>query len=387
MRTYALLIAMLFAPSLAFSQEKSPADQYAAIVKAYEKAADAYAKQMQSGKTVAEQGKLFREQDPQPKAALQMLTLAKDHPGDPTAYRALTWIVQTSEFGPAAEKPYAEAIQLLATKYVDHKDNEKLFDRMAISPFASSESFLRAVFEKHPSGVVRGRAGHHLGLFLKNYVATVENLRSRPDWAKNVAAYVGPELVKQLKDADTTKMLARAEEAFERVQKNHAFVSYKKTNLGKAAEAELFELRHLAVGKVAPEIDAEDTEGNKLKLSDYRGKVVVLVFWGTWCPHCMAMVPQERALVKKYEGKPFAMVGINSDVERDKLKAAYTKHGITWRSFYDGPSVDGPIASRWNVQGWPTVYVLDAKGSIRFKYVRDEYLDRAVAELMNDGTR
>src|SRR5439155_24738268 len=118
--------------------------------------------------------------------------------------------------------------------------------------------------------------------------------------------------VKQFKDADLARLRGQAEGAFERVEKDHAFIAYKKTNLGRAAAAELFEIRHLAVGKTVPDLESDDTEGKPLKLSDYRGKVVVLVFWGTWCPHCMAMVPTERALVKRYEGQPFAMLGVNS---------------------------------------------------------------------------
>lgn len=378
------------APTLVAQEKKeggAPAARYSALVKEYERALPGYLKRLQGATSVADQGRIFREEHPAPAIARQFVELARAHPKDPAAYDGLVWVVETSEFGLAAEKPYNEAIKLLSTTFADHKDNEKLFERMSVSPFVSSGQFLQAVFEKHPSAIVRGRAGFHWALFLKNYCATVENFRSRPDWAKNVELFVGPELVQPLSKTDTAKMLREAESVFERVRKDYPLFAYKKTNLGKAADAELFEMRHLSVGKTVPEIEGEDTAGNKLTLSEYRGKVVVVVFWGTWCPHCMAMVPQERALVKRYEGKPFAIVGINSDIDRDKVKPALAKHGITWRSFWDGPTAEGPIASRWNVQGWPAVYVLDAKGVIRFKNVRDEYLNRAVEELMKEAAK
>src|SRR5947209_19674101 len=94
------------------------------------------------------------------------------------------------------------------------------------------------------------------------------------------------------------------------------------------------------------------------------------------------MYPHERSLVKRLHGKPFAILGINSDPDKDKLHKRLAEEQITWRSFWNGPKgTDGPISKAWNVRGWPTVYVLDAKGAIRFKAVRGESLDRAVDAL------
>ena len=271
------------------TQEPSEAPaKYAALVKEYDKAQRDFAKRLQAADGIAQQAKLFREENPQPALAERFLELAKSHPKDPAAYTSLTWIVQNSEFGSAANKPYAQAIALLATRYADHKDSEALFERMVTSPFASTGQFLQAVYEKHPSPSVRGRAGFHLALYLKNYCDTVYLLGIRPEMAKNVELFVGPDLFKQLKNTDTAKLLRQAEDVLARVQKDHPFTAYKRTVLGKAAEAELFELRNLAIGKAAPDIEGEDTDGKKFKLSDYRGKVVVIVFWGTWCPHCSA---------------------------------------------------------------------------------------------------
>jgi hypothetical protein len=58
------------------------------------------------------------------------------------------------------------------------------------------------------------------------------------------------------------------------------------------------------------------------------------------------------------------------------------KQGITWRSFWNGGSTQGPISSAWNVRGWPTIYVLDHKGVIRYKIVRGERMDEAVDKLL-----
>jgi hypothetical protein len=94
------------------------------------------------------------------------------------------------------------------------------------------------------------------------------------------------------------------------------------------------------------------------------------------------MYPHERSLVKRLEGKPFALIGINSDQDRGELKKVLEKESITWRSWWDGGSTGGPIATKWNVQGWPTIYVLDEKGVIRGKNVRGEAMDKVVNELL-----
>ncbi|MCB9887763.1 MAG: TlpA family protein disulfide reductase [Planctomycetes bacterium] len=93
------------------------------------------------------------------------------------------------------------------------------------------------------------------------------------------------------------------------------------------------------------------------------------------------MIPHERSLVKKLEGKPFALIGVNSDSDREELQARLVKEQITWRQFYDG-STTGPIAKAWNVRGWPTTYVIDPQGIIRFKNVRDAEAEKAIESLL-----
>ena len=96
------------------------------------------------------------------------------------------------------------------------------------------------------------------------------------------------------------------------------------------------------------------------------------------------MYPHERSLVKRLQGKSFVLLGVNSDESKKQLKEAMIKENISWRSWWEG-SVNGPIATRWNVRGWPMTYVLDAKGVIRYKYVRSgESINKAVDALLNE---
>jgi len=79
------------------------------------------------------------------------------------------------------------------------------------------------------------------------------------------------------------------------------------------------------------------------------------------------MYPHERSFVKKIQGKPVVLLGVNSDKDRKELKKVLEKEQITWRSWWDGGGTKGPIASQWQVQGWPTIYIIDANGIIRAK--------------------
>ena len=96
------------------------------------------------------------------------------------------------------------------------------------------------------------------------------------------------------------------------------------------------------------------------------------------------MYPHERSLVKRLADKPFVLLGINSDKDKDELKKAMEKENITWRSWWDGGSTEGPIATRWNVNGWPTIYVLDDRGVIRYKNIHGTELDKAVDALLKE---
>ncbi len=155
--------------------------------------------------------------------------------------------------------------------------------------------------------------------------------------------------------------------------------------LGDLARAELFEMKNLVVGKIAPEIQGKDIKGETFRLSDYRGKVVLLTFSGNWCGPCRAMYPQERALVNRLRDKPFALLTVNTDESVASLRESITAGEITWRCWCDG-GPDGPITTRWGVENFPTLYLIDQKGVIRRKgYIRGDDLDNAVDELLGKG--
>jgi thiol-disulfide isomerase/thioredoxin len=156
----------------------------------------------------------------------------------------------------------------------------------------------------------------------------------------------------------------------------------RRQTLGQVAEARLDDLHNLAVGKAAPEIKGTDIHGKPLALSDYRGKVVAIVFWGTWCGPCMREIPREKSLVERMKGRPFAMLGVNADADAAVARKVMEEKGVTWPNWHDGSPGEGPIARLYHVQGYPTVYVIDAAGNIRSKKALGDSLDQLVEKLV-----
>ena len=145
-------------------------------------------------------------------------------------------------------------------------------------------------------------------------------------------------------------------------------------------------ISELTVGKTAPEITGVDLDGRPLKLSDYRDKVVVLVFSADWCAICKTQAPYERFLLERYDKWPFALLGVETGNSREAARLAQSAGAGAHRSWWDASAAgetSGPIAGAWNVTGWPASYVIDGDGVIRFVDLRDEDLLKAVRQLVD----
>jgi thiol-disulfide isomerase/thioredoxin len=143
----------------------------------------------------------------------------------------------------------------------------------------------------------------------------------------------------------------------------------------------------LEVGDLAPEVISQDLDGHVVRLSDLRGKVVVLDIWATWCGPCRAMIPHERDMVKRLRGQPFVLVSISADDDKQTLIDFLAKNNMPWTHWWNGPPPRG-IITEYRVLGFPTTYVLDAEGIIRAKNVRGDDLEKAVNRVLSEmGTR
>jgi hypothetical protein len=95
------------------------------------------------------------------------------------------------------------------------------------------------------------------------------------------------------------------------------------------------------------------------------------------------MYPFERSLALKYKNRPFVILGVNTDTDRDRIKETIARENITWRSWWAG-GIDGAIPQLYHVERWPTLYLLDGRGTIRFAQIHDQALDEAIESLLKE---
>ena len=141
----------------------------------------------------------------------------------------------------------------------------------------------------------------------------------------------------------------------------------------------------LAVGKVAPDIVGTDLDGKPLRLSEFRNKVVVLTFSAEWCAICRAQAPYEQFLMERYAEWPLVLLGVQAASSRDAARRDHQANPVAHRVWWDRSrgETGGPIATAWNVRGWPASYVLDGDGVIQFIDLREEDLLKAVRQLVD----
>ncbi|MBX9792524.1 MAG: TlpA family protein disulfide reductase [Pirellulales bacterium] len=229
-----------------------------------------------------------------------------------------------------------------------------------------SRELLEAIRDQSPHREARGRATYALGEYYRH--ASLPFARQRPD-------------------AEIESSLVKAREFYNLALQEFADVPADNgRTIGQQATlqiARLDNLPNLKVGKPAPEIVGTDLDGRQMALSETRGKVTVIVFWGTWCGPCMRMVPHERELLARHKDKPFVILGVNSGDDLKTAQATVEKHQMRWRHWWDGGATrESPIQIAYNIQHWPTVFVLDKAGIIRSFDPRGEELDKVVDSLL-----
>jgi hypothetical protein len=188
------------------------------------------------------------------KFAGRYLELAEQNPKDPAAGQALALVLTSASGTPEANK----AVEMIV--------KDQIYD----PPVIAMLPLLSRMGGPNAERLLRGAAGH------------AKSNDDRGNATMALAQFVKGKADRATGD-EAEKLSAEAEKLFETVVEKYADVkSGRGTTLGAQAKPELFEMRHLSVGKTVPEIEAEDIDGTKFKLSDYRGKVVLLDFWGNW---------------------------------------------------------------------------------------------------------
>jgi hypothetical protein len=268
MRGLALCMAMLLLGPLLMAQEKSqekspapkqekaltPAEQFAAITKEYAKALADFFTEYQKATTDQERQKIVQMKYPKADdVASKCLDLARKNPKEAFAPDALLWVVQKTRGSKANE-----AVKILLKDHIQSPKMDSVPRFLLYSGMPQADDHLRTLLEKNKDKKVQGFACLSLAQLYK--------MRAEDP---------------KTPDAKRERLYGQATEYCDRVVKDFADVkSYRP--LGDLAKSELFEIKNLRIGQIAPIIEGEDIDGKKFSLKDYRGKVVMLDFWGNW---------------------------------------------------------------------------------------------------------
>lgn len=337
-------------PPPAIDPSSSPKDQFQRLSEYYVAPREAY----------------LTNPDRARKTADAFLGLARAHPTDPVAIDSIRWVVEKHHFKPT----FVEAMDLLRKEHVANEKLPWIFEPvlgnlglLGGEPCDSLENLLRATIEKSPHRDVRRRATLGLARYLAHRkedselrAVIYQAAQTSPPryWTNESLKSWGDEAIQRYESA--IRDFADAPDAAAQI------------------ERELYIFKNLAVGARAPEIMGVDLDGERLKLSDYRGKVVLLEFWShKFCAPCRAIYPELRALAERRQDQPFAMLGVNYGDSAAELRQLRADCAVTWRFWCDGVEGEGeggelgPIHTAWDVHGWPTSYIIDADGIIRYK--------------------
>jgi hypothetical protein len=259
----------------------TPAEQYAALKKEYDAppGTGAPANDEERRKFV---GGAYKHHYA---VALKFLELAEKHPDDPIALDALTqavWQVNTTWpveiVGEDAAR--ARAFELIQRDHLGSDKLGPLCQRVSWGFCKEYETFLRAVLAKNPHKDVQATACLSLGRFLNNRLQRIDLCKEQPDLARDFAGLYGKDYLAELLRQERDKTLQDIEAVFEQAAQDYGDVKLPDGDtIAELAKGELFAIRNLRVGKEAPDIEGEDQDGKRFKLSDYRGKVVLLDFW------------------------------------------------------------------------------------------------------------
>jgi thiol-disulfide isomerase/thioredoxin len=179
----------------------------------------------------------------------------------------------------------------------------------------------------------------------------------------------------------------KAIEAFEQLKRD-----FPETTPGKGADEFIENVRQqeaakklqlaLQEGAKFPDFEEKDFAGQPLSLAKYKGKVVLVDFWATWCGPCMMELPNVIKTYEKFHPKGLEIVGISLDDDKERLAGFLKQKNVPWQQFFDGKKWGNKLAVKYGIQSIPSTFLLDGEGKIIGRDLRGPDLEQAVSKAL-----
>lgn len=228
---------------------------YRRLIAEYESREKEAVRAYRAAKTEPERKAAFSRRPKSEPYTRQIMALVLKDPRADFAFEALLWVARYGDSRPEA----SDAIELLFREYGSRAELTAVLPELVESKLPGAERWLRTTINKNPHREVQAHAMFFLARRLKRQS---ESPSPEP--------------------AEAARLNREAEALLERLLRDYRDVQVPGKALAQLAESQLYEIRHLSIGMRVPEIEGEDVHGRRFKLSDYRGKVVMLDFWGHW---------------------------------------------------------------------------------------------------------
>jgi thiol-disulfide isomerase/thioredoxin len=139
----------------------------------------------------------------------------------------------------------------------------------------------------------------------------------------------------------------------------------------------------LKPGVVFPDFNEKDLAGEPLSIARYKGKVVLVDFWATWCGPCREELPNVLAAYKEYHDKGFEIIGVSLDQDEATLKSFIKEKGMAWPQYFDGKGWGSKLGQKYGINSIPMTFLLDREGKIVAKGLRGAALDAQLALILS----
>ena len=317
------------------------------------------------------------------------MNLVRPYAAEPAAVEALASVLRRHGGCHRNSKAADEAVDLLVKHHLKDVRTFTVGGDFALDPRPWTARLLRAVADADLPRARQAEAVYALAQCLKTEAWLVpwmaELQEVDPAWATVQERRYGKDYLARLR-RDRPAIEDECVRRFAEVADKYGDVPYPRgvnRTFGEYAKGGAFAVKHLGIGKLAPDFTCTDASGRAVRLHDLKGRVVVLDFWYVGCIPCAEQFPHLRQLCERHAGKPFSVVGISADEDRGKWEAYLKREQLPWTQWLSGR---GGVVAAWNVSGFPTRYLIDHKGIIRDSDgLKDAAFDRYVARLVAEA--